>query len=127
MDLEKVKEELQYNLNEWGVQGNHTAHVSLRKKIISAGLDMAQSNGSPVSYKHTKSETFPDCINEAYEFVLRSDVETLPTRKMYHCSDNLGISGFGEPFFRWYNKRCYPPEVTGYKKKESMKSLQMNN
>ena len=120
-NLKEVIEELQYSLNEWGLQERCDEHYNFRQKVLQDGLRMASYVGSKVTYQDAKKDTFPLNIGEAYEKVLKSDAESLRHRDMYHRHDSLNVGGFGEPFSRWYDKRAVLPRVTRYRKKPQYK------
>ena len=120
-NLKEVRKELQYSLNEWGLQERCDEHYKFRQKVLQDGLRTASYAVSKVTYQDAKKDTFPLSIGEAYELVLRSDAESLRHRDVYHRHDSLNIGGFGEPLSRPYDKRAVLPRVTGYRKKPEYK------
>jgi len=118
MNLNEVKEELQHSLNEWGLQERH---FNFRQTVLRCGVEMASDVGSDVNYQDAKKDTFPLNISDAYEKVLKSDIESFTYSNLYLCHDKLDVGGFGEPFSRWYDNRAVPQRVTDYRKKPNYK------
>ncbi len=118
MDTNEIREELLHSLHEWGVSGTHQQHVDFRKKIISEGLKWLSLPGSAntCSFRHLKSQPFPDNIHDAYHHLLVSDIENLCPDQ---CVDRLDVKGFGEPKYRIFDRKHNPPKVIGYRSVET--------
>jgi hypothetical protein len=58
MNLERVKEELEQSLREWGVEGRCDAHIEFRQKVLEGGLEMASFVGSEVTYQDAVNDHF---------------------------------------------------------------------
>lgn len=116
MDEKAVRQELVYNLEEWGLtNSDDKRHRTYRHHILNEVIAQFHEKNTSATFEHLKSEVFPKDYSEAIRFFFRHDLQESRNRLVYSSVDRLEeVDDFkAKPYYRRYDKRD-KSKVFGY-------------